>query len=92
MTFENNAMGDYSGWNGSGWVQSTNTCNSTDRGPCWEPDTANYCCNRNASGDWFSCGLSPYNQEGQWSNNNTNQHLRCSVQSNVHDGLILFVR
>jgi len=92
MNFENNSMGNYSGWSGSSWVQSTNTCNSTDRGPCWEPDVANYCCNRDSTGDWTSCNLAPYNAEGQWSNNNTNQHLRCAVQSNVHDGLILFVR
>ena len=92
MNFENNSMGNYSGWSGSSWVQSTNTCNSTDRGPCWEPDAANYCCNRNSAGDWTSCNPAPLSQEGQWSNNNTNQHLRCAVQSNVHDGLILFVR
>ncbi len=91
MTFES-AMFDYSGWNGATWVFRTSTGNSTDRGPSWEPDAANYCCHQDASGGWTNCRLAPLSQEGQWSNLNTNQHLRCASGSNVHDGLVLFVR
>ncbi len=86
-------MFDYSGWNGTDWTLATVVGNSTDRGPSWDPGAGNTCCDRDPStGAISNCGNAPLNQEGQWSNNNTNQHLRCNVGSTVHDGLILFVR
>ncbi len=91
MTFESH-MFEYSGWNGSTWVFRSSSGNSTDRGPSWEPDAANYCCHQDAISNWSNCRLAPLSAEGQWSNTNTNQHLRCASGSNVHDGLILFVR
>jgi hypothetical protein len=91
MTFAA-AMFNYSGWGGSSWIASGAIGSSADRGPSWEPGTANQCCNRTGSGGWTGCREAPLDREGQWSNLNTNQHLRCEVDSTVHDGLVIFVR
>ena len=84
-------------WNSTSWASVTYSCYSTDCGGCNEPGSQNYCCLRGSDGAWNNCGLAPKNQEGQFSNTNKNQHLRCSdITSNDDlDGtshLVLFVR
>ena len=79
-------------WTGSKWEAATYECNPTDAGPCWEPNHQNTCCQRNSAGNWHSCAQAPKNQEGQWSNDNTNQHLRCDRSDSDQDSLVLFVR
>jgi len=79
-------------WSGNAWVGMDKDCRPEDRGPCWEPTITNYCCSRDTSGSWTGCKLATVNLEGQWSNVNTNQHLRCSEPDYSRNGLVLFVR
>eukprot|EP00045_Choanoeca_perplexa_P020281 m.3978 g.3978 ORF g.3978 m.3978 type:complete len:685 (-) comp6644_c0_seq1:88-2142(-) len=86
-------MEAYYGWNGSTWLKSTQYAASSDRGPVWEnADPANQCCERNGAGSWISCGPSTNGNEGQFSNLNNNQHLRCKADDTRQDGLIIFLR
>ena len=65
-------------WYGNGWVAEYDDCNSGDCGPCWEPNDVNFCCTLDSSTNVLnSCDLAENDKEGQWSNTNTNQHLRC---------------
>jgi hypothetical protein len=73
---------------GNYWMTGEYQCNPTDCGPCWEPGRQNFCCDSELS----ECYLAPKNQEGQWSNENTNQHLRCSNSDYDQDSLVLYVR
>jgi hypothetical protein len=91
FTFEA-PMFNYAGWNGSSWITASTTGSSSDRGPAWEPGTGNLCCEIQTDGTVLNCRSAPANQEGQWSNLNTNQHLRCFQDTTVHDGLVIFVR
>ena len=98
VSFEDK-MWDYKAWNGQSWTQSTQECAGSDRGPCWQPDDANYCCKRAVDGAWESCQKAPQNQEGQFSssdgfgpNGEPNQHLRCGADTTLHNGLIIYVR
>lgn len=85
-------MFSYQGFNGTTWVSNTTVGSGEDRGPAWQPDPANLCCEVTAGGSVSSCRLAPNGTEGQWSNTNTNQHLRCAVTTTLHNGLVLFVR
>ena len=62
-------------WTGSEWVPQVDTCHENDCGPCSEPNDVDYCCDI----DTGECDIASYDTEGQWSNTNTNQHLRCDV-------------
>ncbi len=52
----------------------------------------NWCCQKDQSGMLLDCAQATVNLEGQWSNSNTNQHLRCSTDDYDQDQLVLFVR
>jgi hypothetical protein len=92
MTFES-AMFDYEGWNGSSWVPATTSGVTTHRGPSWIKDSSNLCCARDVGGDWSGCYVASESLgDGLWSQGNANQHLRCSAETEVQNGLLLFVR
>ncbi|EDQ88239.1 uncharacterized protein MONBRDRAFT_37540 [Monosiga brevicollis MX1] len=94
LTFER-AMDLYYAWDGSEWVQNndTNPHRYSDRGPTWQAyDQGNLCCERSESGAWINCAPAPIRKEGQFSNVNLNQHLRCKYDDYRNDGLIMFFR
>ena len=72
-------------WQGNHWITVEYECNTADCGPCWEPGRQNFCCDDTMS----DCELALMDQEGQWSNSNTNQHLRCDVSDYDQDQLVL---
>eukprot|EP00033_Pygsuia_biforma_P000813 GCRY01000947.1.p1 GENE.GCRY01000947.1~~GCRY01000947.1.p1 ORF type:complete len:311 (+),score=22.84 GCRY01000947.1:430-1362(+) len=87
-------MPNYNAFDGSGYsVPSVDVCSSTDRGPCWQVESANVCCQVDeTTHNFVSCGPADIGLEGQWSNGNLNQHLRCHAQTITQNGLTLFVR
>eukprot|EP00033_Pygsuia_biforma_P001502 GCRY01001694.1.p1 GENE.GCRY01001694.1~~GCRY01001694.1.p1 ORF type:complete len:277 (+),score=31.59 GCRY01001694.1:122-952(+) len=87
-------MERYAAFDGTGYnTNSTQSCSPVDRGPCWEPDAANICCQRDPrKGEFTNCAQAPVNLEGQFSNDNLNQHLRCTADTTTRNAMVIFAR
>ena len=78
-------------WDGAAWRATNYLCDADDAGPCWEPGETNICCRLDPITHEFE-GCARAEEEGQWSNKNRNQHLRCFLADMDTSHLVLFVR
>ena len=79
-------------YDGSGWDEVSYSCSTSDAGPCWEAGDENFCCNTDDSYNWADCAQAALNQEGQWSHDNTNQHLRCTYSDSDQDQVYIILK
>lgn len=93
MTFTS-PLYNFSAWDGSNWIGASTTGDMSHIGPSWVTDSSNVCCEIDTnSGEWANCHQAPSNfGAALWSQGNANQHLRCSNDTTIQNGLLLYVR